>query len=65
MVPQELMLSNEYTVLYVNQVQRNIPDPNLIWHFRNERTPEYTVRLNGIDYAWIYRNPPAENTDAP
>lgn len=64
-VPQELMLSNEYTVLYVNQVQRNIPDPNLIHYFRTEREPEYTVRFNGIDYAWIYRNPPAESNDTP
>lgn len=55
-----LPLSAEYTVVadyavfYVNQVQRGVPDPNLITYFQR-LTPEHTVRLNGIDYAWVYR----------
>ncbi len=58
-VGQTLPLSTEnamgadYTVFYINQVQRNIPDPNLITYFQRRR-PEHVVRLNGIDYAWIY-----------
>jgi 4-amino-4-deoxy-L-arabinose transferase-like glycosyltransferase len=56
---QTLALSGEnavkadYSVFYVNQIQRNIPDPNLITYFQR-RQPERVVRLNGIDYAWIY-----------
>jgi hypothetical protein len=51
----------DYTVFYINQVQRNIPDPNLITYFQR-RQPEYVVQLNGIDYAWIY---PAVSADGP
>jgi 4-amino-4-deoxy-L-arabinose transferase-like glycosyltransferase len=43
----------DYSVVYVNQVQRDIPDPNLISYFQRRR-PQYVVRLNGIDYAWVY-----------
>jgi len=66
-VGQTLPLSSEnamradYTVFYINQVQRNIPDPNLISYFQRRR-PEYVVRLNGVDYAWIY---PAISSDGP
>jgi hypothetical protein len=49
----ENALQADYAVLYINQVQRNIPDPNLITYFQRRR-PEYVVRLNGIEYAWIY-----------
>jgi hypothetical protein len=57
----ENALQADYAVLYVNQVQRNIPDPNLITYFQRRR-PEYIVRLNGVDYAWVY---PAVNADGP
>jgi hypothetical protein len=43
----------DYTVFYINQVQRNIPDPNLITYFQR-RKPDHVVRLNGLDYAWVY-----------
>ncbi len=43
----------DYSVLYINQVQRDIPDPNLIMYFQR-RQPLSIVRLNGIDYVWIY-----------
>jgi 4-amino-4-deoxy-L-arabinose transferase-like glycosyltransferase len=55
----ENLISSDYTVLYLNQVQRNIPNPNVIHYFRTRRQPEYTVRLAGIEYAWIYRGPVA------
>jgi len=51
----------DYTVFYINQVQRNIPDPNLITYF-GRRQPEQVIRLGGIDYAWIY---PAVSADGP
>jgi 4-amino-4-deoxy-L-arabinose transferase-like glycosyltransferase len=49
---QEAMTA-DYSVLYINQVQRDIPDPNLIDYF-GRRQPQHMVRLNGIDYAWVY-----------
>lgn len=51
----------DYTVFYISQVQRNIPDPNLIAYFQR-RQPERVIQLNGIDYAWIY---PAISTEGP
>jgi hypothetical protein len=50
------LLTADHTVLYLNQIQRNLPDPNLITYFQR-RPPEYTVRLSGIDYAWVYPGP--------
>lgn len=47
-------LEGDYVVFYVNQVQRNLPDPELVRSFRDTE-PEYVVRLKGIDYAWVYR----------
>jgi hypothetical protein len=49
----ENALRADYSVLYVNQVQRDIPDPNLVAYFQRRR-PEHVVRLNGVDYAWVY-----------
>jgi len=49
----ESAMRADYSVFYINQVQRNIPDPNLVTYFQR-RQPEHVVRLNGIDYAWIY-----------
>ena len=57
----ENVLGADYSVFYVNQIQRNIPDPNLITYFQR-RQPELLVRLNGIDYAWVY---PAIHSDGP
>lgn len=53
----ENLITSDYTVLYLNQVQRDIPNPNVIHYFRTRRQPEYTVRLAGIEYAWVYRGP--------
>jgi 4-amino-4-deoxy-L-arabinose transferase-like glycosyltransferase len=66
-VGQTLPLSTEnamaadHSVFYINQVQRDIPDPNLITYFQR-RQPEHVVRLNGIEYVWIY---PAISSDGP
>jgi hypothetical protein len=54
-------LSADYSIVYLNQLQRDIPDPNLISYF-GRRRPDYVVRLNGIDYAWVY---PAVSTAGP
>ena len=49
----ENVLRADYSVFYVNQIQRDIPDPNLVAYFQR-RAPEQVIRLNGIDYVWIY-----------
>jgi hypothetical protein len=53
----ENLIKADYTVLYINQVQRDVPNPNIIDYFRTRRKPEYTVRLAGIEYAWVYPGP--------
>jgi hypothetical protein len=50
----EAAVTADYTVFYVNQVQRGFPDPELVDFFLKERLPEHTIRLGGIEYAWIY-----------
>ncbi len=57
--PPENMLTADHTVVYISQAQRNIPNPNIIDYFRHRRPPEYTARLNGVDYAWVYPGPVA------
>ena len=54
LVPPDNVMTAAHTVFYLNQVQRNIPDPNLVAYFQTRRQPEHIVRLNGIDYAWVY-----------
>jgi hypothetical protein len=43
-------------VMYVNQLQRQMPDPNLNAYFAMQR-PLYLVRLHGVDYAVVYPGP--------
>jgi hypothetical protein len=46
-------LAADYVVLYVNQVQRQLPSPGAL-QFLQAVSPVYTVTLRGTDYAWIY-----------
>ena len=46
----------DYAVLYLNGVQRLLPNPDIVGYFRSLE-PEYTVRVKGVDYAWIYKVP--------
>ncbi len=46
----------DYTLLYINQVQRQIPNEATTRYFSSLQ-PEFIVRLKGIDYVWIYRTP--------
>ncbi len=46
----------DYVVFYINQVQRQLPDPQLVQCFQSLE-PEHTVRIKGMDYAWIYKVP--------
>ncbi len=49
-------LGADYVVSYVSQVQSEVPFAAMTRYFRSLK-PERTVRLKGIDYAWIYRRP--------
>ena len=52
----EPALTADYTVFYINQVQRGFPSRELLFYFEDRR-PMHTVRLGGVDYAWIYPGP--------
>ncbi len=49
-------MTADYTVIYINQLQRNFPSQELLAYFK-DRQPIYTVRLGGVDYAWVYPGP--------
>ncbi len=49
-------LTGDYTVFYINQIQRGFPSKELLAYFQ-QRQPLHQVTLNGIDYAWIYEGP--------
>jgi hypothetical protein len=49
-------LYSDYVVFYVSQVQRELPDAELV-HLFEGRQPEYTARIGGVDFAWVYRPP--------
>jgi hypothetical protein len=46
-----------YMVVYIRQVQGGPPDPPFD-RFYGRTAPLYTVRIHGVNYAWIYRIPP-------
>ena len=49
-------LTGDYTVFYINQVQRGFPSAEILSYFW-QREPLHVVKLGGIDYAWIYKGP--------
>jgi hypothetical protein len=49
-------LAADYVVFYVNQVQRQKPDPGLVAYFVS-REPSYVVTIDGVDWAWVYPAP--------
>ncbi|MEM7032956.1 MAG: phospholipid carrier-dependent glycosyltransferase [Chloroflexota bacterium] len=46
----------DYTVFYINQVQRGFPSRELLDYFQ-DRVPEQVITLHDLDYAWIYPGP--------
>ncbi len=46
-------LTSDYAVIYISQWQRQIPKP--ILDYVSERTPEYVVTMNGLEYVRIYK----------
>lgn len=66
---QSSALTGDYTVFYINQVQRGFPSREILAYFR-QREPVHIVKLGGIEYAWIYPGPiisqtPPENYTFP
>ncbi len=53
---QSAALVGNYTVFYLNQVQRGFPSREIVAYFQ-QRQPLHVVKLGGIDYAWIYPGP--------
>ncbi|MEW5957014.1 MAG: glycosyltransferase family 39 protein, partial [Chloroflexota bacterium] len=54
-------LTSEYTVFYINQVQRGFPSGEILSYFW-QRQPLAVIKLGGIDYAWIYAGPVVSQT---
>jgi 4-amino-4-deoxy-L-arabinose transferase-like glycosyltransferase len=47
-----------YVVLYIDQIQRqDVPEATALYY--SKVAPVYTVRIHGIDYAYVYQAPPA------
>jgi 4-amino-4-deoxy-L-arabinose transferase-like glycosyltransferase len=46
----------DYVISYINQVQRDIPNPATVSFFRSQQ-PEYVVHIKGLDYAAVYKVP--------
>lgn len=53
----QLHRENGYVVVYVAQVQGGPPPPPFD-RFYGRAVPLHTVRIHGVDYAWIYQVPP-------
>ena len=49
-------LSPDYFVVYVNMAQRSLTPPGIDLLIQG-REPEFTARVHGIEYAWVYRVP--------
>ena len=47
----------DYTVNYIRQIQNQHPSAENLAYFA-AHTPDHTVRINGIDYAYVYLMPP-------
>jgi hypothetical protein len=56
-MPEDAALSDltnaDYIVIYYQQIQRQLPSPEVL-EFFEAQTPEYTVSINGLEYAKIY-----------
>lgn len=47
-------MNSDYLVFYQNQLQRQLPDPDLLAYYQQHHHPEHVVHMKGIDYALIY-----------
>jgi hypothetical protein len=59
-----LWLLSDYVVSYSSYEQRGLPSPEVIDFFQGLE-PEYLARINGIEYARVYKVPPFVGDDLP
>lgn len=52
----DVALRADKVVLYISQVQRLAPSPEIVRYFQS-REPEHVVTVRGQPYAWIYPGP--------
>jgi hypothetical protein len=56
-MPEDATLTDlqnaDYVVFYYHQIQRQIPS-SMVLEFFDAQTPEYTVSINGLDFAKVY-----------
>lgn len=57
------LLRADYYVYYVNVTQRQLPWPEQWRYFAEHQQPVHRVRLHGLDYVLIYRNPIEHQVD--
>jgi hypothetical protein len=50
----QYILNSDYIIFYINQLQRMLPETGIMRYVRRQ-APLYTVRLGGIDYAYVYQ----------
>jgi hypothetical protein len=60
----DVALRADYVVLYVSQMQRLAPSPEIVRHFL-AMDPEHTVHVLGAPYARIYPGPKLITTEIP
>jgi len=56
-------LSSDYAVIYRNQIQRELPTPELVHYLLGHHTPVFTVTWQGVDYVYVYRLPLTHRSD--
>jgi len=60
----DVAMRADYVVLYIAQVQRLAPSPEIVRYFR-AMEPEHIVTVRGVPYAWIYPGPKLITRDLP
>jgi 4-amino-4-deoxy-L-arabinose transferase-like glycosyltransferase len=60
----DVALRADYVVLYVSQLQRLAPSPEIVRYFR-AMDAEHTVYVRGVPYAWIYPGSKLITADVP
>jgi hypothetical protein len=56
-------MSSDYAVVYRNQIQRELPTPELVDYLLQHHTPVFTATLQGLDYVYVYHLPMARRSD--
>lgn len=49
----EFLKKADYVVLYINQIPRQLPSPEILGYFA-QLTPDRIVKIDRLEYAWIY-----------